>query len=220
MRCVASTINFTLCKKKCITCRLVIQFMQNVHGIRCGASECRWVRTAAGRTFPRILAPAHRGTSAPWHRGKIGPVLTFYLAIVVLAGALIATQAGINSQLARTTGHPVFAATISFLVGSAALVLCSVAVRGAWLGGLPLASAPWWVWTGGLAGAVFVVTTAWLAPILGAATLVSVAIAGQVTFALVLDHYGLVGFPERAMSPGRALGAGLLVVGVVMIRKC
>jgi uncharacterized membrane protein YdcZ (DUF606 family) len=39
-------------------------------------------------------------------------------------------------------------------------------------------------------------------------------------FALVLDHYGLVGFPVRAMSPGRAMGAGLLVVGVVLIRKC
>jgi transporter family-2 protein len=147
-------------------------------------------------------------------------VLTLYLAVVVFAGALIATQAGINSQLARATGHPVFAATISFLVGSAALVLCSIVARGAWTGGAQLAAAPWWVWTGGLLGAVFVVTTAWLAPILGAATLVSVAIAGQITFALVLDHYGLVGFPQRAMSPGRAVGAVLLVAGVVLIRKC
>jgi transporter family-2 protein len=147
-------------------------------------------------------------------------VLTLYLAIVVLAGALIATQAGINSQLARATGHPVFAATISFLVGSLALVACSFAARGAWTGGALLSAAPWWVWTGGLLGAVFVVTTAWLAPVLGAATLLSVAIAGQMTFALVLDHYGLVGFPQRAMSPGRAVGTLLLVAGVVMIRKC
>ncbi len=63
---------------------------------------------------------------------------------------------------------------------------------------------------------MFVVTLAWLAPALGAATLLSVAIAGQMSFALVLDHYGLVGFPQRSMSPGRALGAGLLVVGVVI----
>jgi transporter family-2 protein len=147
-------------------------------------------------------------------------VLTFYLAVVVFAGALIATQAGVNSQLARATGHPVFAATISFLVGSLALVVCSIAARGAWTGATALMAAPWWIWTGGLLGAVFVVTTAWLAPILGAATLVSVAIAGQVTFALILDHYGLVGFPERSMSAGRAIGAVLLVAGVVMIRKC
>ena len=170
--------------------------------VRTGVSECGRVRKGA--------------ESAP----TIGRVLTLYLAIILIAGALIATQAGVNSQLARTTGHPVFAATISFLVGSVALVACSIAVRGAWTGGALLAAAPWWMWTGGLLGAVFVVTTAWLAPILGAGTLLSVAIAGQMTFALVLDHHGLVGFPERGMSPGRALGAGLLVAGVVLIRKC
>ena len=147
-------------------------------------------------------------------------MLTLYLVIVVLAGALIATQSGVNSQLARAAGHPVFAATISFVVGSLALLACSFALRGAWAGPAALAQAPWWVWTGGLMGAVFVATAAWLAPVLGAATLVSVAVAGQMAFALVLDHYGLVGFPVRTMSPGRALGAGLLVAGVVLIRKC
>ena len=147
-------------------------------------------------------------------------MLTLYLVIVVLAGALIATQSGVNSQLARAAGHPVFAATISFVVGSLALLVCSFVLRSAWAGPGALAQAPWWVWTGGLMGAVFVATSAWLAPVLGAATLVSVAVAGQMAFALVLDHYGLVGFPVRTMSVGRALGAGLLVVGVVLIRKC
>jgi bacterial/archaeal transporter family-2 protein len=147
-------------------------------------------------------------------------VLTFYFAVVALAGALIATQSGVNSQLARAAGHPVFAATISFVVGSLALLVCSFLLRGAWAGPAALAQAPWWVWTGGLLGAVFVATSAWLAPVLGAATLVSVAVAGQMAFALVLDHYGLVGFPVRPMSIGRAAGAGLLVAGVVLIRKC
>ena len=147
-------------------------------------------------------------------------VITLYLALVAVAGALIATQAGVNAQLARATGHPVFAATISFLVGTAALLVCAFAVRGAWAGPAALTNAPWWIWTGGLMGAMFVAMSAWLAPILGAATLVSVAVAGQMLFALVLDHYGLVGFPVRSMSAGRALGAALLVAGVVMIRKC
>jgi len=147
-------------------------------------------------------------------------VLLLYVAVVFLAGGLIAAQAGVNSQLARAAGHPVLAATISFLVGTAALLVVSIGVRGSWTGMAAMAHAPWWVWTGGLLGAVFVVIAAWLAPVLGAATLLSVAIAGQMTFAVVLDHYGLVGFPLRPMSPGRALGAVLLVVGVVMIRKC
>jgi transporter family-2 protein len=147
-------------------------------------------------------------------------VLLLYFAVVFLAGGLIATQAGVNSHLARASGHPVLAATISFLVGTAALLICSIGVRGSWAGVAAVIQAPWWVWTGGLLGAVFVVTTAWLAPTLGAATLLSVAIAGQMTFALVLDHYGVLGFPQRSMSPGRAVGGLLLLIGVVMIRRC
>jgi bacterial/archaeal transporter family-2 protein len=147
-------------------------------------------------------------------------VLPLYFAIVFIAGALIATQAGVNSQLGRYVGHPILAATISFLVGSIALLLCSIGVRSTWAGIAAATAAPWWAWTGGLLGAIFVVTIAWLAPTLGAATLLSVAIAGQMTFALVLDHYGLVGFPQRPMSLGRVIGVGLLVAGVVMIRRC
>ena len=144
--------------------------------------------------------------------GKIRRVLPLYLAIVVAAGALIATQAGVNSQLARAVGHPVFAATISFVVGTAALLVACIAVRGSWTGLATAAQAPWWIWTGGLLGAVFVVTLAWLAPVLGAATLLSVAIAGQMSFALVLDHYGLVGLPaaldESGPRPGRGAAGG------------
>ena len=141
------------------------------------------------------------------------------LCAVFVAGALIAMQAGVNSQLVRFVGHPVIAATVSFVVGTVALALCSLGV-GRWPTIAVLSEAPWWVWTGGLLGAVFVVTTAALAPTLGAATLLSVAVAGQMTFALFLDHYGLVGFAVRPLSVWRVLGAALVVSGVVLIRRC
>ena len=60
-------------------------------------------------------------------QGKIRRVLPLYLAIVFAAGALIATQAGVNAQLTRAVGHPVLAATISFLAGTAALLVGSLA---------------------------------------------------------------------------------------------
>jgi len=55
---------------------------------------------------------------------------------------------------------------------------------------------------------------------LGAATLLSVAVAGQMTFALLLDHYGLVGFAVRPLSLWRVIGAAFVVAGVTLIRKC
>jgi len=146
-------------------------------------------------------------------------MIWLFVGTVFLSGALIAMQAGVNSQLARVVGHPLLAATISFVVGTVALAVCSLGV-GSWPTLAILMEAPWWVWTGGLLGAVFVVTTAALAPTLGAATLLSIAIAGQMSFALVLDHYGLVGFAVRPLSLWRVVGAGLVVTGVVLIRKC
>jgi bacterial/archaeal transporter family-2 protein len=146
-------------------------------------------------------------------------MIWLFVGTVFLSGALIAMQAGVNSQLARVVGHPLLAATISFVVGTVALAVCSLGV-GSWPTLAILMEVPWWVWTGGLLGAVFVVTTAALAPTLGAATLLSIAIAGQMSLALVLDHYGLVGFAVRPLSLWRVVGAGLVVTGVVLIRKC
>jgi uncharacterized membrane protein YdcZ (DUF606 family) len=52
------------------------------------------------------------------------------VAAVFLSGALIAMQAGVNSQLVRFVGHPLLAATISLVVGTVALALCSASAAG------------------------------------------------------------------------------------------
>lgn len=147
-------------------------------------------------------------------------MISIYIVWMFLAGALIAMQAGVNAELARAFGHPVLAATISFLVGSAALLAATLALRSAWPAAPDLAGAPWWAWTGGVMGAIFVVSTVAAAPKLGAATLVSVAVAGQLTCALVLDHYGWAGFAERPVSPWRVMGVAILMLGAVMVRRC
>jgi bacterial/archaeal transporter family-2 protein len=141
-------------------------------------------------------------------------------ALMFAAGGVIAIQAGVNSQLARALGSPLLASTVSFLVGSAALALCSLGIRRAWPPAAALAGLPWWAWTGGLLGACFVLAATTFATRLGAATLLSVAVAGQMTVALVLDRFGLVGFEARPLSAWRVAGAGLVVAGTVLIRQC
>jgi transporter family-2 protein len=44
-------------------------------------------------------------------------------------------------------------------------------------------------------------------------------IAGQMAVSLVMDHYGLLGVAPQPISLWRILGAVLLFVGVVLIRK-
>lgn len=142
-----------------------------------------------------------------------------YLLVCLVAGALMPLQAGVNAQLARWVGNPVVASLVSFAVGTLALFAYSAALRPQLPALGALAGAPWWVWVGGLLGAVFVTAAAAFAPRLGAATFISITIAGQVLVSVLLDHFGAVGFAERPVTPLRLLGALLLVAGVLMVRK-
>ena len=142
-----------------------------------------------------------------------------YLLICLVAGALMPLQAGVNAQLARWVGHPVVASLVSFAVGTLALLAYSAALRPQLPGLASLSAAPWWVWVGGLLGGVFVTAAAAFAPRLGAATFISVTIAGQVIVSMLLDHFGAVGFAERPVTPLRLIGALLLVAGVLLVRK-
>ena len=139
-----------------------------------------------------------------------------YLFVCLLAGALMPLQAGVNAQLARWVGHPVTASLVSFAVGTLALFAYAAAARPPLP---PLASAPWWVWLGGIFGSVFVTAAAAFAPRLGAATFISITIAGQVLVSILLDHFGVVGFAARPVTAPRLLGALLLVAGVLFVRK-
>lgn len=128
-------------------------------------------------------------------------------------------QTGVNSQLSRWMGHPILASLVSFVVGTLALLAYSLILRLPLPAPHSLGRSPWWVWTGGLLGAFFVTATIIVAPRLGAAISIAVIIAGQLLVALALDHFGLLGFPERPLSAWRVLGAVLLVVGVALIRR-
>ena len=140
--------------------------------------------------------------------------------VVFVAGGLVATQAGVNAQLARGLGSPVLAAAVSFLVGTLALGVWALGMYRQWPDRATAAGVPWWAWTGGLLGAFFVVVTAALARRMGAGTLISTAIAGQMVFALALDHYGLAGFTQRPAGFWRFVGGALLIAGTILVRKC
>ena len=145
------------------------------------------------------------------------PEMLSLLFFSALAGCMLPFQAALNAQLARFAGHPVMAALISFLVGTLALLSFSVFLR--WPAPSQLLQAPWWLWTGGLMGALFVAGATFLAPRLGVATMLGAVIAGQMVTSLLIDHFGLLGIPKQELTPMRLLGAAILVAGVLLLRK-
>lgn len=142
--------------------------------------------------------------------------LLFLLAI--FAGVMLPIQAGLNSEIGRTVKSPVFAALISFLVGTIGLVLFLLATRASWANVKNGFQLPWYYWTGGLMGAVYVVAIIMLAPRLGVALTFGLTVAAQMLLSIVLDHYGWLGLPTAPINWARVLGVILVIGGVVLIR--
>lgn len=146
-------------------------------------------------------------------------MIWFNFAVVLIAGAILPLQAGVNAQLSRAGGNVFWASAISFLVGTLVLFTIFLSIRHPWPGITQLKTAPIWVWSGGFMGAFFVTTMAILAPKLGATTLITLVIAGQLSMSLTLDHFGLIGYSTQHINIWRVFGVFLIATGVFLIRK-
>lgn len=141
-----------------------------------------------------------------------------FVTLAVAAGAMLPLQAAINARLARLVGSPLWAAGISGLVLTAVLALAAGAALRAGPRTEGLGGAPWWVWTGGLCGAVVLSATTATAPRLGTAGMIALVMAGQVLCSLLLDHYGVLGLPVLPVSAKRLAAAALLLAGAALMR--
>jgi transporter family-2 protein len=141
------------------------------------------------------------------------------LFIALVAGMLAPLQAGLNGKMGRVIGDPVYAALISFIVGSAALFFYAMATR-VDFGSIRQASGIHWsVWSAGLLGAFYVTAVIILTPRLGATLTFGLVVAGQLIMAVFMDHFGLLGVPVHVFSLQRLAGIVFITAGVILIRK-
>jgi len=145
-------------------------------------------------------------------------VLLGLLALV--SGALIPVQAATNAALSKAVGGNVpFAAMMLFLVGLAGTALV-MALSGSRLPTMnELQEVPWWGYAGGLIVGFYVLTITFLAPRLGVGAAIALVVTGQVLAAVTIDHFGLLRSLTIALSPTRAIGVALMVVGVFLALK-
>lgn len=137
---------------------------------------------------------------------------SLFIPLALLAGVLLALQAGANAQLSKAVGGP-FGATVLQLSIGAGLLAAAAAATGslAALGGL--AAIPWWHGAGGVASAFYVVSTILLFPRIGAVVTVGLFIAGQMAASLALDGFGLLGVAPRPIGAAALAGAAAVFVG-------
>ena len=138
------------------------------------------------------------------------------LALVGLtAGGLSALQAAVNGRLAGHTGT-LSAVFISITVSFAAILAVGLVTRGPRT--LSLTGVPPHLLLGGLAGLAFVGAITYLAPRFGVTPTLVAAIAGQLLFAIVLDHFGILRDTPIQLNLPRLLAVLLILVAVPLSR--
>ena len=142
-----------------------------------------------------------------------------YYILAVVAGMTTALQVAVNSQgrLRLALQHWPQATLINFLGGTVVLITICLAFRFPWPSVADMAQAPWWVWSGGIIGILYVSASILLGPRLGNTLFLVLVVAGQMVGALLVDHYGVLDSPIKAATPGRMIGVGLVLAGMVVV---
>ncbi|MCH5214153.1 MAG: DMT family transporter [Muribaculaceae bacterium] len=146
--------------------------------------------------------------------------LLWWQLMGVSGGAIFAMQPSMNSLLSIGLYSSVHAAFISFFTATVMLVLLTVIIPSDRVNILKIFSLnrPWWTWTGGVIGGVFVTGFAFFASKTGIGLLLVTSICGMLTNSLIIDKYGLLGAVKKEIRPVQYLGLVLVVIGIVILR--
>lgn len=140
-------------------------------------------------------------------------------ALAIAAGISIVVQQVLNTNLRVALNSAAWSGFMSYFLG----VICMVALAAALRDPVPSVAVagriPWWAWSGGLFGAIFIGLAILLVPQLGAATFIALLITGQMLGSITFDHFGWMGLAQRPVDLLRLVGVALLIGGVVLIRR-
>lgn len=139
-------------------------------------------------------------------------------AVMFLTGIGIPLMATLNAGLGRQITSPYAATFILFGVG---FLLAGVVMLAT--GGFPGADKFRGVSPHYYLGAAFVVfyicAITWAGPKIGIGNAVFFVLLGQLIAAAAIDHYGLWGAVQSAITPRRVLGIAVMALGVWLARK-
>ena len=137
----------------------------------------------------------------------------------IVAGCLMASIGAIYGRLGICLGSAVQASTVSFLI--ATVIISAVCIGNGKIGCVRKAfrkGNPWWMWLGGVCGAISVFGNAWLIPQIGAGAFFMALLLGQMSLSLLMEGRGWLGAMKRRITPVQLVGIAMMVAGVAMIR--
>lgn len=142
------------------------------------------------------------------------------VVLAVIVGSLMPVQAALNGELSKFASNTYLAAFVSFATGAVTLGLILIA-RGTPLSDYKkLTTVSPHLFLGGVLGSLFVVSSVYFVPRIGATMMIAAFVTGQLLMSVTLDHFGLFGLREIPLTWQRSLGVLMLFAGLfLVIRK-
>ena len=137
-----------------------------------------------------------------------------YFIWALVAGAFIPLIGILNARVGRALGEPIYATVIVFFVAILIALLASVVFGKSSLTTQNLQSLAPFDYGAGLIVAFYVISATVLAPKIGVANFIVMAVSSQILFSLMIDHFGLFGAPVKPISISQLFGAVMLVIGL------
>jgi transporter family-2 protein len=143
-----------------------------------------------------------------WDRIDANDLSMWAVFLGVLAGAIVGVQRALNGQINEHSKQSFTTSLLNFAMGTGLLViLLTIAVVANWSELAPLPAAPWWIYTGGVIGVIYIAFTSTIVQHLGVLTFTLLSVGGQLVGSLLLDLL----LPTSGVSI-----SAYLVTGIVM----
>jgi transporter family-2 protein len=131
-----------------------------------------------------------------------------------IAGAVVGVQRALNGQINEHSHQSFTTSLLNFITGTTFLVI--LILMGVALGKnelSPLPAGPWWVYTGGVIGVIYIAFTSTIVQHLGVLTFTLFSVGGQLAASLVIDLVS----PTDGVSVSAYLVTGLAMtyIGVI-----
>lgn len=145
--------------------------------------------------------------------------VAFPILLAILTGVGIVVQQALNPGLRKALDSAAWSGFANFFIGMICMALLVIALRDPLPSASVVARIPWWAWSGGVFGAIFIAVGIILVPQIGTAAFIALLFTGQMLASVIFDHFGWLGLTQRPVDLPRMIGVALLIGGVVLIRR-
>ena len=141
-----------------------------------------------------------------------------FVLLGILVGFGLPLQTGINTKLNQKLGSPYNASFASFTIAFIFLLaLLLITERNITFSLDRVMQEPFWIWSGGVCGVIFLTGNIVLFTKLGGVQTVIFPVLGQILMGLVIDNFGLFYAPQIELTLLRLTGAFLVLLGVIIV---